>query len=292
MYNKIYNSLHELYIEEDSNIIDSLKNLRGIIYKITNLYNGKCYIGKSENPFTRRYTGSQSFAKTHNWALKKDISVYGFSNFNVEIIIDNLHNKELEEAEQFFIQIYNSIYPYGYNLISPYLGAFFSEEIRNKISASVRAAKSVQSHPWKGKKLSTEIRQKMKDGHKNKSHPKSRSILQIDIITKEILKSYSTISEAEKYTGIDHRLISKACSKTNGQSNGFIWRYNDNKVKKENKVPVLQIDINTNDIIREFSSIVEAAKFVNSSPSNISACCRKLAMTAKGFKWKYKNETS
>jgi len=52
---------------------------------------------------------------------------------------------------------------------------------------------------------------------------------------------------------------------------------------------ILQCDMFEN-IIREFSSITNAAKHINVDPNQISRCCRGVRKSCHGFKWKYKNE--
>ena len=56
----------------------------------------------------------------------------------------------------------------------------------------------------------------------------------------------------------------------------------DNKPKK-----VLQIDLSTNDVISEFESVGIAAKTINGSQSNISACLNGRKKSAYGYKWKF-----
>ena len=49
---------------------------------------------------------------------------------------------------------------------------------------------------------------------------------------------------------------------------------------------VLQYDLKDK-FIREFKSIIQASKYVNTSPCNISDVLHKRHITAKGFKWRY-----
>lgn len=57
------------------------------------------------------------------------------------------------------------------------------------------------------------------------------------------------------------------------------------------KKPVIQIDVVTNEIVMEHSSIADAARFVGCKTSSlIGACCRNEygRKTICGYKWKYK----
>lgn len=65
------------------------------------------------------------------------------------------------------------------------------------------------------------------------------------------------------------------------------------------KKPILQIDPNTNEIIREWDSALDAGRELNINNEHITLCCKGGSWdngkwhnrkTYKGFKWKYKNE--
>lgn len=80
------------------------------IYKITNLSNGKIYIGKDEKdrPF---YMGS-------GLIIKQAIKKYGKENFDKEILETCYSKEDLCKREKYWIETLNSITPAGYN-ISP-----------------------------------------------------------------------------------------------------------------------------------------------------------------------------
>lgn len=88
------------------------------IYKITNLINGQCYIGKTNN-FKRRendhfklaiITGHKEYNKTLYQAIRK----YGQENFSFEII-EELEDYSLSrEREKYWIKYFDS-YKNGYN---------------------------------------------------------------------------------------------------------------------------------------------------------------------------------
>lgn len=84
--------------------------LKGIIYKTTNLVNGKIYIGQKFVD-TKRYLGSGT-------RLRDAIKHYGKENFQ-KIILEECDRELLNEREQYWIAFYNSMNPkIGYNLTS------------------------------------------------------------------------------------------------------------------------------------------------------------------------------
>lgn len=85
----------------------------------------------------------------------------------------------------------------------------------------------------------------------------------------------------------DHRTVQNACKAFNIEilSNGQVLK---NKISK----PVYMLDKETEEIITEFSSLTEAAKFASKGKSKDSSqiikCCKGKAKTAFGYKWQYK----
>jgi len=88
------------------------------VYMITNLVNGKIYIGQTcrtikdrwgNHIWTSQNTGSKSL-------LHKAIQKYGENDFNIEIIATCKTKEEINHKEIEMIQQYNSKSPNGYNL--------------------------------------------------------------------------------------------------------------------------------------------------------------------------------
>jgi len=121
-----------------------------IVYKTTNLINGKIYIGKDckNNP---EYLGSGII-------LNKAIEKYGKNNFKKETIYSCKTKTELNDMEIQMIKKYNSFFNHsGYNIASGGIGGDTftnnpnKEEIRKKISES-----------GKGRIVSEETRNKIR----------------------------------------------------------------------------------------------------------------------------------
>ena len=62
---------------------------------------------------------------------------------------------------------------------------------------------------------------------------------------------------------------------------------NERMAEKKSK-PVLQIDIKTGEIIKEFPSTMEVQRQLGINNSHISQCCKGKLKSAYCFKWQYK----
>ena len=80
------------------------------IYKIENLLNHKVYIGQSVHIETRWGEHCRKSAKS---LVGKAIQKYGKENFSFEIL-EQCEQDKLNEREEFFIKLYNSVVPNGY----------------------------------------------------------------------------------------------------------------------------------------------------------------------------------
>lgn len=89
------------------------------IYKITNLINNKCYIGKSSNIEERwkYHKNNINNIKEYDKPLYRAFRKYGISNFSFDIIENILenYNETSDERERYWIKYYNSYGNNGYN---------------------------------------------------------------------------------------------------------------------------------------------------------------------------------
>ena len=136
------------------------------IYEITNIVNGKCYIGQTWNKDLQKYfRNSHRFVKGRT-KLYNAILKYGSDNFKIESILVVDTQLEADKQEVFFISQYNSVQN-GYNLRSGGSHGRHSEESKRKISEAGKGRKHSEESKKKisashiGKKLSTSTKRKM-----------------------------------------------------------------------------------------------------------------------------------
>ena len=88
------------------------------IYKITNLINGKSYIGQSVN-INKRFIAHKSAAfntnnKKYNFPLYRAIRKYGIDNFRFDVL-EECTESELNNKEKYYILEFQTLVPNGYN---------------------------------------------------------------------------------------------------------------------------------------------------------------------------------
>lgn len=148
----------------------------GIIYKAENIINGKIYIGKTTKTLGRRRSlHIYNSKKRTTTVLAKALNKYGIENFTWEILFNCFDKTTLSETEKYFIILYNSKLPHGYNMTDGGDGAPYGDlnpskrkEVRDKLSILFSGSKNPMygRSAWKGKKHTVESRIQMSNQHK------------------------------------------------------------------------------------------------------------------------------
>lgn len=137
------------------------KNLKKIsgIYKITNIFNNKVYIGKAKNIYLRCKKGHYNLLKRNqhrNNHLQSSWNKYKEKMFIFEILEEYEFNRELlNKREIYWIEFYNSNNPqYGYNKTKGGDGGLgrhyiMSEETKNKIRITCKKYKLTEEQHQK-----------------------------------------------------------------------------------------------------------------------------------------------
>lgn len=158
--------------------------MHGIIYKLTNLVNGKAYVGQTTRSLDLRF---KQHATCKTSLIGKAIRKYGTENFSREKIEECDTLEWLNEREKFWIAYFNCKVPNGYNQTDGGEGASgctHSPEWCTKVSAKLKgrprppeviacliAANTGKPSPFKGKKRDPSIGKKISAAKMGKLSP-------------------------------------------------------------------------------------------------------------------------
>jgi group I intron endonuclease len=246
------------------------------IYQITNMLDGKCYIGQSKDINLRwiRHKNSNGSLLLGN-AIKK----YGVINFKLEVLeivpnigIEKDFRNKLTEREQYYLELKK---PYlkenGYNI----------EKVAGYNSSSVRDdafKKNVSKRNLEGLYCTKKVNQYNLNG--------------------ELIKTWDSAAKIERELGYKAENISSCCLKKQNQSNKFIWCFYEDKIEKEDierinnsqrLSEVRQYDLDGN-LINTFENTLEAEKNTGISSKIIRSTCRGETKTGGNFIWLYKGK--
>ena len=171
------------YQQLSNKILDDSSERYCEIYKITNLSNGKIYVGQSVSHILnhKRYRPyghqgrfrchiSEAFSTKKNQShyLNNAIRKYGVADFEVDLI-ERCEIEKADEREIHYIKEFNSLFPNGYNLKNG--GSVFthSDESKKRLSNGVvNYFKDKKSERFKGvEKIDDDIEKYIKPLNRN-----------------------------------------------------------------------------------------------------------------------------
>jgi group I intron endonuclease len=229
---------------------------------VTNTVNGKRYIGQSScDDIKKRWDTHQRMRKKClGTAIYRAYQKYGVDKFKYQIICI-CFDEDCNRFEEEYIKKYNTITPNGYNM--KLLGGSYkvSDETRALLRQKAKSWWAIQSNrdtfvsPCKGKHLSDEHKQKLRNAqiarwnrtdrnNTNKVYKteekrqkaleglavgrnKNKKAIAQYTLSNELIKEYTSISEAVRETGICRSTISKVClgSPAYKTAGGYLWKY-------------------------------------------------------------------
>lgn len=86
----------------------------GLIYKVSNPFNDKVYIGKTIRSLEERKKEHLRDCKRRSCKLYKAFAKYGADNFSFDVVESNIGEEIIGEREKYYISLYDSYYN-GYN---------------------------------------------------------------------------------------------------------------------------------------------------------------------------------
>ncbi len=134
----------------------------GVVYKITNIYNGKIYVGQTIRRVEERWKSHIRDSNKPLYPIQHAIQKYGKNNFLIEVICECATQEDLNEKENYFAHQLNSFCPNGYNLRAGDGSGSMSESLREHMSIIRQGV----GNPNFGKTTSQETRDKMSKSHR------------------------------------------------------------------------------------------------------------------------------
>ena len=194
-----------------------------VIYSITNLVNGRLYIGQTTklNP-EKRWTEHKNEANRNisNQYIHKAMRKHGIDNFVFDIIETCPDTKSLNEAEINWIEKLDTFGSHGYNLTiggNNTTGYRHTLESRQKMSTFQQQRINTPEH-------NTNISKSQK-GKKGIHARNTKKVIQIDKNTGEEIACWFTMNYAYEELNIQSSGISKACKGQRKTAGGYIWKY-------------------------------------------------------------------
>lgn len=229
-----------------------------IVYLHVNRVNGKVYVGITRQKPNLRWRNGSGYK--NNIYFTRAIEKYGWDNFEHIIIFRNIP-KDLACREEILLIKRFRKRNKCYNIANGGEGSqAFPEEAKEKL----RKYKGPLSSQYGRKHSSERIEQQ-----------------------KETAKKLWKEQRGQRL----HMLLTRMVKR--GSENGMYGKKPSEecirKIKEKVSKPVLMLDRNTEYILKEFPSAIEAERFLSKNGHHISCCCKGKRKTAYGYKWKYKS---
>lgn len=262
----------------------------GVIYKITNLVNGKIYIGQTVVSEPQRWQShiwnAYNNPKNDSPYLCNAIKKYGRENFKREILEEVNSLEELNNKEIFYIQKYNTTNPsIGYNISIGGEGhiKYSSEDILNlykkfhsvgRVAIELGAARNTIAKRLKSMGVETY----------------NKTIYQYSL-DGDFIASFSSFSQAKKETKLPLPSIVPKYK----FSCGYFWVYETDNITIEEVIlkykksthltkKIQQYDLQCN-LLKEFNSAAEASRELKIDVSSIKSALNGKQYSAGGYLW-------
>jgi len=248
------------------------------IYLITNKVNGKRYVGQTKSTVGykerfRSHLEESRYRPEHVSYLHRAILKYGEDSFDIKRLLKNIPENKIDFYEELWIKKLNTFCKNGCGYNMTYGGQGIhgykhTEETKSKLSDT-------------SKKYWVELR-------KNNISEYER-----------LCKIRSTNLKWMRFSDEHKKKLSELAKTRTGSKNSFYGKkhsdYTKSKISEANSKKVGMFDTDTGTLIREFSSIADATKYLleckktsnKNASARISKICNGVDKTAYGYAWKF-----
>ena len=235
--------------------------------------NGKIYIGQTKRRCEDRWGNGLHYKNNPHFynAIKK----YGWENIKHEILATTENREEAGELEKKYIALYDATnrekgYNHSTGGMSSSEGYHHTDEAKRKIGEAS-----------KGRRLS-------EYAIKQKRLARIRSVKVYDTQL-NLLTICESLTEAEKYTGVDNANIAAVCRGKYKQFKGYIFQYadDDKPIKKPKRGKVVNMYSLDGTLIKQWKSGKQAGRELGVADTHIYDCCNGKISSYKNYIWKY-----
>lgn len=272
------------------------------VYVHTNKINGKKYVGQTCQKPEYRWNNGKSYKDCPYFY--KAIQKYGWDNFDHEIIASNLTKEEADNFEKLLIKELGTMNPEkGYNLKAGGADGTFSEEVRKKMSESLKGVRVGENHPMYGKKHSEETRSRIgENSRKTWANPDFKE--KMHEVRKQLWENDEYRSkQVESRTGryVSEETRQKLSDAMSGEKNPNYGKQTSEETRQKmseahKKIQCLKArKINqytkNNVFIKTWDCMKQIEEVTGIKYQDISKCCRHKRKSAGGYQWQYADET-
>lgn len=202
------------------------------IYKITNDINNKIYIGKTNRTIKERFREHCKASERDRYEkrpLYSAMNKYGIEHFYIEEI-EQCDLSLAEEREKYWIEYYNS-FKNGYNATLGGDGkAYINRDLvigtYNKVQNQAKVAEILGIHKKTISNILKENNIQIKKSQEVAKENFSKSVAMLDKDTLEIIKTFNSIKDAERFLNITYRShIAKVCDGQRKTFKGYKWKW-------------------------------------------------------------------
>ena len=193
----------------------------------------KKYVGQTVRSFDERLKEHVRKRKT---LLGKAINKYGLENFYYCVLYEAKTIEELNEMEKYFIKVFDTVAPNGYNLCiggENTAGYKHTSETKHKMRLAKKGMYKGKENPFYKKKHSDEVRARMRKAWSEERRKKQsersksldRSYQYVKVRNKNTGEIYNSVKEASQATGALATHITRVCKGRRKTTRGIAWEY-------------------------------------------------------------------